>query len=144
MAALCCAAGNTQVPPAPPPHHRDGGYQNNHIEFEPKGLPALVRWKLQATRAGLPRPPEQPIPQVKPELGFIHSNARAGLAIKVGVDRACKTLDNVTGAWVQDQKLSVHKGKIVEYRVNATNRGTMTGKGSPRFMADSCSVISMP
>ena len=25
-------------------------------------------------------------------------------AVKVGVDRACKTLDNVTGAWVQDQK----------------------------------------
>ncbi len=39
-------------------------------------------------------------------------------AVKIGVDRACKTLDNVTGAWVQDQKLSVQKGKIVEYRVN--------------------------
>ena len=39
-------------------------------------------------------------------------------AVKVGVDRACKTLDNVTGAWVQDQKVSVNKGKIVEYRVN--------------------------
>lgn len=39
-------------------------------------------------------------------------------AVKVGVDRACKTLDNVTGAWVQDQKVSVNKGKIVEYRVS--------------------------
>jgi flavin-binding protein dodecin len=39
-------------------------------------------------------------------------------AVKEGVDRACKTLDNVTGAWVQDQKVSIHKGKIVEYRVN--------------------------
>jgi dodecin len=38
-------------------------------------------------------------------------------AVKVGVDRACKTLDNVTSAWVQDQKVTVHKGKIVEYRV---------------------------
>ena len=38
-------------------------------------------------------------------------------AIKEGVDRACKTLDNVTGAWVQDQKVSISKGKIVEYRV---------------------------
>jgi flavin-binding protein dodecin len=39
-------------------------------------------------------------------------------AINEGVKRACKTLDNVTGAWVQDQKISIEKGKIVEYRVN--------------------------
>jgi dodecin len=39
-------------------------------------------------------------------------------AIKIGVDRACKTLDNVQGAWVKDQKLVVKKGKITEYRVD--------------------------
>ena len=39
-------------------------------------------------------------------------------AIEEGVRRACKTLDNVTGAWVQDQKIEIDKGKIVEYRVN--------------------------
>ena len=39
-------------------------------------------------------------------------------AVKVGVERACKTLDNVTGAWVQDQTVKVKKGKITEYRVN--------------------------
>ena len=39
-------------------------------------------------------------------------------AIKTGVDRACKTLDNVQGAWVKDQKLVVKKGKITEYRVD--------------------------
>lgn len=39
-------------------------------------------------------------------------------AIKVGITRACETLDNVSGAWVQDQKLVVHKKKVVEYRVN--------------------------
>lgn len=39
-------------------------------------------------------------------------------AIKSGIERAVKTLDNVTGAWVQDQKLDVVKGKISEYRVN--------------------------
>ena len=39
-------------------------------------------------------------------------------AIDEGVDRACKTLKNVTGAWVQDQKVVVEDGKIVEYRVN--------------------------
>ena len=39
-------------------------------------------------------------------------------AIKTGIARACKTLDNVTGAWVQDQKLVIAKKKIVEYRVS--------------------------
>jgi len=28
-----------------PPHHRPGGFQNNYVEFEPKGLGALLRWK---------------------------------------------------------------------------------------------------
>ncbi len=84
VTGLLGAASHAQVPPAPP-HHRDGGYQNNHLEFEPKGLPALVRWKLQATRAGLPHPPKQPIPQVKPELAFIHSNAAAGQAMEPAV-----------------------------------------------------------
>ena len=39
-------------------------------------------------------------------------------AVKVGIERACKTLDNVTGAWVQDQTVKVKKGKVTEYRVN--------------------------
>lgn len=38
-------------------------------------------------------------------------------AIEQGVARAHKTLKNVTGAWVQDQKIVIEKGKIVEYRV---------------------------
>ncbi len=39
-------------------------------------------------------------------------------AVNVGIKRACKTLKNVTSAWVQDQKVTINKGKIVEYRVN--------------------------
>lgn len=39
-------------------------------------------------------------------------------AIESGVARACKTLDNVSGAWVQDQSVVVAKNKVVEYRVN--------------------------
>lgn len=38
-------------------------------------------------------------------------------AIQVGVERASKTLKNVQGAWVQDQKCTVENGKIAEYRV---------------------------
>lgn len=39
-------------------------------------------------------------------------------AVRIGIARACKTLKNVSGAWVQDQKVTVSNGKVVEYRVN--------------------------
>ena len=39
-------------------------------------------------------------------------------AVRVGVARACKTLKNVSSAWVKDQNVVVSKEKIVEYRVN--------------------------
>jgi flavin-binding protein dodecin len=39
-------------------------------------------------------------------------------AVATGVARACKTLQNVTGAWVQDQKVDIADGKITAFRVN--------------------------
>ena len=39
-------------------------------------------------------------------------------AVQVGIQRANTTLKNVTGAWVQDQKVVVKDGAICEYRVN--------------------------
>ena len=39
-------------------------------------------------------------------------------AIKIGIARAVKTLEGVTGAWVQDQKVEIRNNKVVEYRVN--------------------------
>lgn len=39
-------------------------------------------------------------------------------AVKRGLERANKTLKNVEGAWIQDQKIVVKNGKIAEYRVN--------------------------
>jgi len=38
-------------------------------------------------------------------------------AIEKGVKRASKTLKNVEGAWIKDQKCIVKNGKVVEYRV---------------------------
>jgi hypothetical protein len=38
-------------------------------------------------------------------------------AIRLGIARAEKTLDQVQGAWIQDQTVIVTKGKISEYRV---------------------------
>jgi flavin-binding protein dodecin len=39
-------------------------------------------------------------------------------AIQVGVSRAVKTLKNVEGVWVANQKCVIKDGKIAEYRVN--------------------------
>ncbi len=39
-------------------------------------------------------------------------------AVQQGIARASKTLKGIKGAWVDNQKVIVDKGKIVEYRVN--------------------------
>ncbi len=39
-------------------------------------------------------------------------------AVRRGVARAHKTLDQVKGAWIQNYKVEIQNGEIVEYRVN--------------------------
>ena len=39
-------------------------------------------------------------------------------AIQKGIARASKTLKGVQGAWVENQKVVVANGKVVEWRVN--------------------------
>jgi flavin-binding protein dodecin len=39
-------------------------------------------------------------------------------AIRKGIKRANKTLDNVKSAWVQEQSVVVKDGDICEFRVN--------------------------
>ena len=58
----------------PPSHHRDGGFQNNHGDFEPKSLAEVIRWKWHAARQGLPKRPLAPIPTQPADLAFIRAN----------------------------------------------------------------------
>ena len=39
-------------------------------------------------------------------------------AISQGINRACESVDNVRGAWIKEQQVSVEKGRITNYRVN--------------------------
>lgn len=39
-------------------------------------------------------------------------------AVKRGIDRAEKSLKNVRGAWIAEQKVHVEDGNIIRYRVN--------------------------
>ncbi len=38
-------------------------------------------------------------------------------AVALGIARADKTVENVQGAWIAEQKVVVAKGKVTEYRV---------------------------
>jgi flavin-binding protein dodecin len=39
-------------------------------------------------------------------------------AVNIGVDRANKTLRNVTSAWVKEMRVEVEGGKVIGYQVN--------------------------
>lgn len=38
-------------------------------------------------------------------------------AVKQGIARASKTIKNIKGAWVKEQKVTVNDGKVTEYCV---------------------------
>ena len=39
-------------------------------------------------------------------------------AVEKGIARASKTIRNITGAWIQEQKMVVEGGRVIEWRVN--------------------------
>ena len=39
-------------------------------------------------------------------------------AMRVGLHRATKTLRNVEGAWIKEQKVKITEGEIVSYQVD--------------------------
>lgn len=49
-------------------------------------------------------------------------------AVKAGIARASETIADIQGAWVQDQKVVVSKGKITEYRVSMKITFVLAGK----------------
>lgn len=45
------------------------------------------------------------------------SNTSFEDAIKKGIERASRTIDNVRGAWIKEQKINIEGGRPVEYQV---------------------------
>jgi len=39
-------------------------------------------------------------------------------AVRLGVDRATRTLRNVTSAWVKEMRVGVDDGKVTDYQVS--------------------------
>jgi len=64
--------------------------------------------------------PEEEIGMTVARVTEISSTSAKGFddAVNEGVARATKTLRNVTGAWVKEQRVDVKDGRIVEYQVN--------------------------
>jgi len=62
----------------PPAHHvPGGGYRNVAVEFRPRSLGEVLRWRWQASRDGKPFPPQAPTPQVAPDLAYLQANRGA-------------------------------------------------------------------
>ncbi|HTH38486.1 MAG TPA: dodecin family protein [Pyrinomonadaceae bacterium] len=38
-------------------------------------------------------------------------------AVSSGIARAAKTINNIRGGWIKDQKVEIEDGKVIEYRV---------------------------
>lgn len=38
-------------------------------------------------------------------------------AVRTGIERASKTLNNIKGAWISEQKVSIENGQVVAFRV---------------------------
>ena len=87
-AALLSLAGCQNVNPyydPAKPHHRADGFQNRYLDFKPRGIADLARWRWKAWREGLPPPPQTPVPTVTADLPFLRANAAAGAAMQPSV-----------------------------------------------------------
>ena len=83
--AIMATSGAGAAENAAPRHHRESGFQNNHVDFEPKGLGALLQWRIDALRDGLPKPPRTPTPVMAADLAYLRSNAAARLAMEPAI-----------------------------------------------------------
>ncbi|MBI2772405.1 MAG: MBL fold metallo-hydrolase [Burkholderiales bacterium] len=62
------------------PHHTPTGFTNNYAGTIEKSLGELLRWRRDAIRRGLPKPPQEPTPTVAPDLEGLRANAGGRLS----------------------------------------------------------------
>ena len=80
LVAACIGAGAVMAS-GPGAHHRGDRFQNNYLEFEPKGIAALIEWRVAAARDGLPRRRRRRRRASMPTSTFLRGNAAAGTAM---------------------------------------------------------------
>ena len=73
LLAGCAAHVNPYYDPAKP-HHTPEGFRNNHIGQVTKPFSDLVKWRIEALRAGVPKPPREATPIATPEVAQLQGN----------------------------------------------------------------------
>ena len=128
------AASGADAPVGGGAPRRGDRFQNNHVEFEPKSLGALLRWKLDASREGLPKPPQRPTPRVAPDLAFIHANARAGAAMVPAV------------TWIGHATMLVQVGgiSILTDPIFSERASPVSFAGPARHVAPGLAIAELP
>lgn len=124
----------TAMSSASPSHHRDGTFQNNYIAFEPKGLVELLRWQLEAAWNQRPKPAQAPTPEVRADLAFIKSNAKAGARMQAAV------------TWVGHATLLVQAGglNVLTDPIFSERASPFSFMGPKRHVAPGVSLAHMP
>jgi flavin-binding protein dodecin len=78
----------------------------------------MRRRRARRRRAGRVREGKESVMSVAKVVELTSSSTKSFEdAIASGITRAEKTLENVAGAWVSEQKVKVERGKITEWRV---------------------------
>lgn len=115
-------------------HHRPDGFRNPDTDLENR-FGALVRWKAQQWRDGLPTAARQPTPVVAPDLNFIHTNARAG-----GAMQPAATWIGHSTVLMQMGGLNLLTDPIFSSRASPVSWGI----GPPRAQAPGLSLTQLP
>lgn len=89
------AWGNPYFDPAKP-HHTPTGFRNNYVETVEKPFSDLLRWKWEAMRADVPKPPEAATPVVAPDLALIRGYQRTAAASGVASPPALAWIGHAT------------------------------------------------
>jgi N-acyl-phosphatidylethanolamine-hydrolysing phospholipase D len=80
LALALCFSGGVHANPyydASKPHHTPQGFRNNYTASVTKPFTALLRWRWEAWRDGLPPPAQVPTESVLPQLARLHANSAA-------------------------------------------------------------------
>ena len=72
--AVAAAAHANHGEDAARPHHTDQGFRNPNGAETAKSFGAVLGWKLESLRAGLPPDPREPTPVVAPEVQQLRAN----------------------------------------------------------------------
>jgi L-ascorbate metabolism protein UlaG (beta-lactamase superfamily) len=75
-------------------HRAAEGYKNRYLDDDP-GLGRLLRWQIERTFAGLPKPPDHPVVGVPPRVDFLQSNRTETTVTWVGHSTLLLQLDGI-------------------------------------------------